>query len=172
MPQPLKIIKGDTTEQQIVSIDKILKSFQGRLSKKVVSLTPPVPIIASCVKPLDGRIFAGIIPFSGIMNVFCISVSRMLTKEPIIVVSANHRRGASYTREFIMKRNTHVFDLDMDIQTGDIFRITEKAAGSVEDVLLGALIHPTMDKVSKETQILSQILSLQERENAEEETEE
>ena len=48
-----KLVKGETLEQNIDSIDLILQSWAPRLGSYVVGVIPPVPILHRQLRPED-----------------------------------------------------------------------------------------------------------------------
>lgn len=160
-----KFVKGVDVKQQMDSIESTLQSFNRRLGKKVVSLMPPIPLLHSCLVPdTHGNIFAGVIPLEGTITAVCFNIGHYKNKSATIEASITRRDGTTYTKGLECKRRNQIFATSIPIEVGDVLRVREVEQDSVEEILLGILIYPTMDIMHKESQMIAQLRALEESE--------
>jgi hypothetical protein len=169
MEHPL--IRGKTTQEKWQSLEVLLKSFQRRLSTKVITLTPPIPILHAQMRPDEGgKIFAAISPMQGTISALCIYFG-IMRKELLLLNISITRGGSGYMREIECKKRTEIITLSVPIEIGDVVRISAAELDVVEDILIGILLIPDMAVASSEAHLLEAFLQLEKDEERGEETE-
>jgi len=157
-----KLIRGDTVEEQISSIDRILHSHQGKLGKKIVGLIPPIPIMHSArTIDEDGRIFAAVLPVKGRISTACFSIGKYNKRTAILEASLTHADDSVSAKRFTCRKPVEIFDTDLPVQVGDVLRINAADPTALTDVLVGILLHAELSQATAASQMYEEILKLQ-----------
>jgi hypothetical protein len=161
-----KLIRGKTIEEQIASIDKILKSFQNKLGKKVVGIIPPV-VLSFEKRALDddGRILASIIPFDGMLEIIAFHFGTMNTKSTVLDVEINHTDNTTVIHTVKAAQRYEVVVESIPVRVGDRLRIFGNGK-EIGDVLVSVLIHASLNSMKRDVQIVERLRELEEEENA------
>lgn len=165
---PRTYIRGKTEEERWNSLDRTLKSFEGRLGKKVMGIIPPVVICNSAKAPSeDGTILKSLMPLNGTLITVCFAIGKYENKKATFEVEISRRDGTSESKQFETQRKLEVVEISIPITIGDIITAKQIGGFSVTDIMIGMLIHPEINAAHIEQVMYEQIMK--ERENADEE---
>ena len=150
-----KLVKGETLEDCIDSIDLILQSWAPRLGSYVVGVIPPIPILYRCLVPEpDGTILKMLLPFAGKIVAGYISIGKYNTKPAIIDVWSTGSIGFGGTK-LSCDRPLHVYFPDQwQVVAGSFLEAVVDPPNAIEDISVGILVHVEMEYVHKEKQLL------------------
>ena len=157
-----KLVKGETLEECIDSIDLILQSWSTRLGTHVISVTPPVPILHRQLLPeADGTILKMLLPFSGTIVAAYISIGKYNVRPAIIDVWTTGSIGFGGTR-IICERPMHVYLPDRWlVVAGTILEATTTPPNAIEDINIGVLVRMEMSEAYKERYLLEGLRKLE-----------
>jgi hypothetical protein len=146
----LKVIKGESTESQIASIDVILQRFQKQVGRKIVGLIPPVPILApNLIVDAVGKFYSCILPLNGRIKSCCVYIDSTLQQFPDLIIAYvldAERREVKYK---LTKAKT-ILILDEPIGTGDIMEFYLGSSSINANILLGLQILPNIKDHKRE----------------------
>ena len=167
MKKKLELV-GNTVEEKIDHIERILRSFRMRLGKRVVGVIPPTVIPAYSPFPSKtGRLMFCVFPAYGKVVKGAIAVGKYNSKKTVRfscnLTGPNH----SLHRRFDTRRPVEIFDLDMEVSPGDVMYLevldTCDEGHIVEDVYVSVLYHVSVpDSYTKEFLIEDFLRSLDE----------
>lgn len=160
------IIRGDTIEEKLRSIGATLRSFQRRLSTKVIGLIPPVPFVHRQAMPdTDGTVFECIVPLHGRVIRLCMYAKRVEKGTTIRVYYVSKSVERIITLENV--EQTRVQPIDELISAGDIIRVVCDPPDGLAGILIGVLIVPEVyGQTGKMEYAVDQFLQLEEDEDA------
>lgn len=154
-------LQGRTLTEKVAHIERILDSFRGRLSRTVLGVIPPIPIITHCDVPTDGLLAELLIPISGVIDRAFIRIGAYDHKEARIVasvISGTH----TISTEFLCNRPSHSFDAGWDVLAGDLIRIMGEG---IIDIHIAFAIQPTLSRAVKEKHMIEGFMALMERDD-------
>ena len=157
-----KLVKGETLETCIDSIDLILQSWVPRLGSYVVGVIPPIPIMHRQLIPeVDGTILKILLPFSGNVVAAYISIGKYNTTPATIDVWSTGSVGFGGTK-LICDKPLHTYFTDSwPIVAGCLLEATVTPPNAIEDINIGILIHANMDQMYKEQRLLDGLRKLE-----------
>jgi hypothetical protein len=160
MPRTRNIIRGNTTADRFRSLENTLRAWEGRLSRTVIGIIPPIPILQSKRIPDDdGRIFAAISPLKGTLRTICFAVGAARNSQIAFDVRLTHKT-TTVVKELICTQQTSSFEMELPLEVADVISIYVRDPQSVEDVLIGMLINASMESSQIEQQTLVRLLEL------------
>ena len=119
----MKIIKGETLEKQMKSVDVILSRFSRRLHKTTAGIVTPFPISNYVQTPLDGVILKYMFPAAGKILSGVMYIEDM-PKGGIDLDIVMRRGKSSDSRSLLVEKNLTVIHPDIEVLTGDRLTIS------------------------------------------------
>jgi len=160
-------IKGNTPEEKLQHVEKILNRMSRKLHKTVVGVMPPIPIIFSTDAPKeDGEIFTFLAPASGRITDICLMVGEYKDQTPVEFKASVEGQVHGSSGSFRTRKNLTITALDLDVHPGDLLRLTTTAEpGQINRIWLSFLYQLGIDKVAKANYIADELFKLLEEEN-------
>lgn len=159
-----KIVKGDSIEDNIDSIDLILQSWAPKLGNYITGIIPPVPIMHYQKQAdFDGIIFGGILPFKGKITAAFFSVGK-LNKKPFYLKIRILHNGIQSGVTIECDKLFSAVHPDFVAEAGSIIKVAMEPIDAAEELYIGILVHPDLEYANKERQLIEG-LKLLEREN-------
>ena len=156
----MKLVKGDSVEQQIQHIDTVLQRMQRRTHKTVVGIIPPNLTFGFVDKPTeDGILLRAIFPAGRLLKGF-MYVEHYADKQPVTFVAEVSGQSGSQTRDFTTRKQLLVIEPDLQLDIGDRLTFKVKEWDKVQGIWIGFLFHIEMKDSVKETYLLDQIDAL------------
>lgn len=156
------LVQGNTTEEKLLCMEKILLSFQKRLTTKVIGFTPPIPICSSKYKlENDGNLLRIMLPFGGSVPLALTYVEKFLQKSPILTVTYS-TSSASSTVKIELNDKIQKYSLDWQIEAASLIEVFVIPFDAVENVHVAMALYPEMDRSRKEEFLISELLKLNE----------
>ena len=154
------IIKGDSTEDCLDSIDLVLQSWATRLGTHIIGIIPPVPILHhQKLADSEGCIFAGIIPFTGKISKAFLAINKYNVK-PITVEINIYSEITHAGARFECDKPIISYLNEVATNAGDIVRIRITPVNGAEEFLVGLLCHPEVTAGDKEARLISELRML------------
>ena len=148
-----KLIKGESVEENIDSIDLILQAWAPQLGSYIVGITPPVPIMHYQKMPdSDGTIFGGILPFDGRISGAFFNVGKF-NKKPLYLKIRVLCDGVQSGVTIECERAFNVHRSDFIIKAGSIIRVALEPTDGAEELYIGMLLHPSLEHADRERQL-------------------
>lgn len=154
------VLRGKNTAEKLSHLERILASYQGRLSRTVVGIIPPVPFMSYVAEPQDGYLANIMVPISGVIDKAYIRIGHYDTKPTsieIIVMSGTNKNTITVE----CNRPSHSFDVGWDIEAGDVLQARGEG---VTDVHIAFALQPAMSNTVKERHVLEGFMALLEEE--------
>lgn len=140
-------LKGNTVEEKLVHIERILGHFQGKLGNKVIGYVPGIPMSAFAQSPLeDGTLVSFVMTANGSVKTGVLVVRQYNSKTAVEFKVVLERATAKYEEKFLTKKEVHKIDIGFDVEIGDIITIlvsnpkTDGDKSIVEKVWVGLLL--------------------------------
>ena len=127
----MKLIKGETLENQMRSVDKILDRFSRRLHKTATGIITPFPISNYVQTPADGVILKYMFPAGGKILSGVMYIEDM-PKDGVDLYTVLWRNKASDSRSLFTRRNLTIVHPNIDVLMGDRLTISIVAKGGAE----------------------------------------
>lgn len=119
----MKIIKGDTVESQILSVDEILVRFSRKLHKTVVGIVTPYNVFNYVYSPLDGVILRHMFHSGGTIKSGMLYIENM-PKEGVDLEASMYYGNSHKTEVLFSKRQFDMIEFDIGVISG--FRLEIK----------------------------------------------
>jgi len=133
----MKIIKGETVEEQIKHIDTLLKRFSRKLHKTVVGIVPPYPISNYVQSPIDGVVLKYMFPADGKIVLGVLHIEDM-PKSGIDIYAVVHFDETQKSETFFTKKESILIKPDIDIVAGSRLTLSVKTNG--EELVSGVWV--------------------------------
>lgn len=131
----MKIVKGNTVEEQIKHIDIILSRFSRRLHKTVQGIITPFSISDYVESPINDSVFKFMFPVVGEISTALIYVENMPKNGVDVSVVLESNGGGSRTDQLFSKSNSISLDLNLNVKGGD--RISINVVSKDPEPLIG-----------------------------------
>lgn len=166
--QKNQIIKGNTIEEKIKSIERVLWNYKARLSTKVIGIIPPIPIFENLeVVGEDGIVTQKLFPLSGTIIRACMAIREYEGTGSVMftIASQGVEKGSSST--FETRKHLLIEDIGLIVEVGDLVTLRVDSPERVRGVFLGILFEVGMKDVKKEEFLIDQFLNLSKKEGEE-----
>jgi len=131
-------LKGNTPEDKLKHVERILTHMKGRLQKKVVAIMPPQLIQAQgTTVDASGLMHSFMVP-SGRLTKLLIVIDEYLKKDVSILVELVDT-DKYHKLTFPVSKRVEVFDLDLTTYQGDVIEISVVDPLSIKGYWLTAL---------------------------------
>jgi len=165
------VIRGNTVDEKLAHIERILNGFKRRLGNKVVGLIPPVPFLAQVNTPnADGVLYRALVPFNGTLTGGML-YNDFRTNDDVLLRVSLLTGGISNSVSIPVTSKLVQFGLSWDMLSGNVIEISVMPVDGMRDVLIGLVVQPEMRAYQKSQQLLSAIQNLEESEDARENNE-
>ena len=157
-----RLVKGETLEENINSIDLILQSWAPLLGHYITGVIPPIPILHRQMLPeADGTILKMLLPFSGKVVAAYISIGRYVVKPATIDVWSTDSVGFGGTR-IVCDKPMHVYFSDQwQVVAGCLLEATVSPTNAIEDINIGVLVNIDVEQAHKERQLIEGLRRLE-----------
>ncbi len=157
-----KLIKGETLEEHIDSIDLILQSWAPRLGTNVIGVIPPIPILHRQLLPeVDGTILKMLLPFSGSVVAAYISIGKYNVKPATIDIWTTGTIGFGGT-SIVCDKALHIyFPESWQVTAGSLLRATVDPPTAIEDINIGVLVHVEIAQAYKERYLVEALRKIE-----------
>ncbi len=164
----MKVIKGGTLEEQMKSVDVILKQMSGKLQKTVVGIITPFPISGYTDVPVNSVVLRYMFPADGKVTIGFAFVENMPECGVDIYINL-HRGDAVDSVSIFTKKQTITVEPDIEVFAGDrlVVSMKVKGQGEVTGIWISFLWVPKI-KDAEVKQFLIDDLERISEENAEE----
>ena len=133
-------IKGDTVDQKFHSIERILQSFQRRLSKTLVGMIPPIPVFGGReVIGSDGVVFRVVLPAKGTITKAYLTIKDYKIAKEVTFNFTLARKAHGSFSEFSTRLHYASHDPNIQVEAGDFLTLTVKPPENVENVWVSFL---------------------------------
>ena len=134
-------IRGNSTEEKINAIERILNRFQRKLHNTVIGVMPPVPIMFSVKKvDSDGEIFSFLIPAKGVITSICLYIKEFNNEKETVRFKASIEGPAGGTYATIeTRKNLTIGNLNLNVSAGDLLVLTTPTPDAISGVWLAFL---------------------------------
>jgi len=158
------VIKGETVEEKLDSVEAHLRQMRGSLGTKIFGFIPPVPIFAYCSKPPENGILTKIlVPYScDVGNVF-IRVGKYNKKSAVFIVSFGTDIAESSMR-VELKAPVHIYKPVWHFDAGTILTLAVSDPLAVEEIIVGMETFPDIEKGKQEVFVQKQLIEIKESE--------
>ncbi len=158
----LKLVKGETFEENITSIDLILQSWAPRLGSYMVGVIPPVPILHRQLLPEpSGTILKLLLPFSGRIVSAYISIGKYNVRPATVDVWTTGSIGFGGNK-FVCDKPVHTyFPENWQVVAGCMLEAVVNPPNAIEDINIGILVHIEMEQLYKDRQLLEGLRQLE-----------
>ena len=157
-----KLIKGETFEQCIDSIDLILQQWSTRLGNYITGIIPPVPILHyQRVPEEDGTILKMLLPFSGRITAAYISIGKYNVRPAAIDVWSTDTIGYGGTRIVCDKPIHAYFNDQWQVVAGCLLEASVIPPNAIADINIGVLVDIDIDQARKERQLIDGLRQLE-----------
>lgn len=146
------IIKGETLEEQMKSVDVILKRMFKRLHKTVVGVITPFPISGYAQDSTDRVILRYMFPTDGKITVGGAFIE-VIPKDGVDIYTNIHRGDSVISRTLWTNKRYVLIEPDVDILAGDrlVVSVVPKSGGEVSGIWISFLWAPKVkDSVVKQ----------------------
>ena len=146
MENKMKLIKGETLESQMRSVDKILDRFSRRLHKTVTGVITPFPISGYVSSPVGKVILRYMFPADGRITVGGAFIESIPKGGIDIYLNIHRVDGNIDSKSIFVKKQSIVIKPDMDVFCGDrlVISVDSKGGESVSGVWTSFLWVPTV----------------------------
>ncbi len=127
----MKLIKGETLEDQIKSVDIILSRFSRRLRKTVTGIITPFPISNYVQTPVDGTVLKYMFPAEGKILSGVVYIEDM-PKSGIDLYTVLWRGEAFDSRTLFTRKNLTVVHPNIEVIVGDRLTVSVVAKGGAQ----------------------------------------
>ena len=157
-----RLIKGETFEENIDSIDLILQAWAPRLGNYIMGVIPPIPILhRQRVPEEDGTILKLLLPFSGKIVAAYISIGKYNVKPVTLDVWSTGAIGFGGAR-LVCDRPLHTYFTDKwRVTAGCLLEAAIDPPNAIEDINIGILALIDMEHAEKEHQMLEGLRQLE-----------
>lgn len=131
MESKMEIIKGETLEKQMRSVDVILSRFSRRLHKTATGIITPFPISNYVQTPSEGTILKYMFPAAGKILSGVMHIEEM-PKGGIDLYTVLWRGESSDSRSLFTKRNPTIVHPNIKVLTGDRLTVSIIAKGGAQ----------------------------------------
>lgn len=163
----MKVIKGKTTEEQMKSVDTILKRFSKRLHKTVTGVISPYPISSFVQEPGEGPVLRYMFPISGTVLIGSIFIEDM-PKSGVDIYAVIYVKDEIKSETFFSKKQSIFIRPNIDIAAGSrlVLSIKPKAdeqvfgvwtsflwAPAIKDSVIKQFLISDLDRVGEEKEV-------------------
>ena len=124
----MKVIKGETLEEQMKHVDTVLKRFSRRLHKTVVGVIPPYPISGYVQSSIDGVVLRYMFPAEGRIILGALHIEEM-PKSGVDVYAVVHLEDIHKSEVFFTKKASVLIRPDIDVVARSRLTLSVKAKG-------------------------------------------
>ena len=148
----LKIVKGQTLEENIISIDLILDSWKGKLGNWITGIIPPIPMMHWCSAPSEGGIiYKAIFPTPGQISCAYVVIEKFLIKPVTFHVHVQGDVARSGIRlECDRRLSFYSPGTPWKLDAGSILEVMLEPAQGAQDIFIGFAFVPDMQASVKE----------------------
>jgi hypothetical protein len=143
----LKVVKGETIEEQITSIDRLLWHYKSLIQvggNTTVGAMSPIPIFQKCALPdTHGQVMKILIPMNCKITDAMIYFGLKKIEELVLSVTLETPTRAG-TDKISIKDELTQFSLNWTIEKGSIVTCTVNEPHEVEDILIAFLAFPEL----------------------------
>jgi hypothetical protein len=160
----MKVIKGETSEQQLDHVDKILDRMSRRLHKTVVGIIPPNLTFNYIKTPgEDGVLLRAIFPGGKLTKGFMF-IDKYADKNAVNFIAELIGLQGTQSRTFNTRKQLLIFEPNLDLEIGDrlIFKTDEPT--KIEGVWIGFLFQIDIKDSVQKTYVIEQLELLNENE--------
>jgi len=161
----MKIIKGETLEKQMKSVDVILSRFSRRLHKTAAGIITPFPISNYVQTPLDGVILKYMFPAAGKILSGVVYIEDM-PRSRVDLCTVMWRGGTSDSRSLFIEKKLTVVHPGIEVLTGDRLTVSVVAKDEVQPsgVWISLLWEPKVSDVVVKKFLIEELDKQQEEE--------
>lgn len=137
-------LKGNSSEEKLDHVERILRHFQNRLGTKVIGFVPGIPMSAYAQKPLDnGIIVSFVMVANGSVGKSALVIRKYNAKKAVRFHLILERASAKYHETFLTKKEVSVVNVGFDVEIGDVITLSvdESDIDKIEDIWLGMLLN-------------------------------
>lgn len=127
----MKVIKGETLEEQMKHVDTILKRFSRRLHKTTAGIISPYPISSYVQSPIGGVVLRYMFPISGKITLGALYIEGM-PKSGVDIYAVVHLEETYKSEVFFTKEASILIEPDIDIVAGSRLVLSVRAKGEEE----------------------------------------
>lgn len=161
-----KLVKGDSIEANIDSIDLILQSWSSRLGNYIIGVIPPVPIMHYQKLPdSDGIVFGGILPFKGRIAAAFFSVGKF-NKKPLYLKIRILHNGVQSGVTIECEKPFNFYSPELLVEAGSIIKVAMEPINAGEELYIGILVHPDLEYTNRDKQLIEGLKLLEEQQHA------
>lgn len=163
MEESKLVLKGETVEDKLKSVEGYLNSLNRRFSKTVVSVAPNIPILFPLSSPDEnGLLFFYISPLKAQITTFAIHIGEFKEKSIVYVEIKNGPKPEIF--EYHVTQQSEVVPLNYPILPGNLIKIYVRDPTEVKGVTIGILLEPDLSQAKKEQFVIQALLEKQESE--------
>jgi hypothetical protein len=161
-------IKGNTPDEKIAHVERILNKMSRRLHRTIIGVIPPVPVMFSTPTPnADGSIFTFLAPASGTITDICLVIKEFADKDPVpFVAQVNGPSGGAHIN-FLTRKNLTIQAANLQVSAGDLLSFSTSAPDKVKGVWLSFLYQFGMNKLDKTSFLIDEFEKLIDQESSE-----
>ena len=131
MENKMKLIKGETLESQMRSVDKILDRFSRRLRKTASGIVTPFPISNYVHTPSNGVVLNYMFPAAGKILFGAMHIEDM-PKDGVDLYTVLWRDKISDSRSLFTRKGLTVIHPNIEVLMGDRLTVSVIAKGGAE----------------------------------------
>jgi hypothetical protein len=161
-------INGNTPDEKIQHIEKILNKMSRKLHKTVVGIMPPVPVMLSVDAPKeDGNIFTFLTPGKGTITDICLYVKEFIGNDPVKFEAESKSDVSGQMTSFITRKHIGVYALNLSVVAGSMLTLKTPTPEKVKGIWLSFLYQMGIERAEQTKYLVSEFEKLMEGQDAE-----